>query len=48
LKLQIVNVGASCASAAGAAVYLWHCDGDGNHPMYASGPTGENYLRGVR
>jgi len=48
LKLQIVNVGASCASAAGAAVYLWHCDRDGNYSMYASGLTQENYLRGVQ
>ena len=48
LKLQIVNVGASCASAASAAVYLWHCDRDGNYSMYASGLTSENYLRGVQ
>jgi protocatechuate 3,4-dioxygenase beta subunit len=48
LKLQIVNVGASCASVAGAAVYLWHCDRDGNYSMYASGLTNENYLRGVQ
>jgi protocatechuate 3,4-dioxygenase beta subunit len=48
LKLQIVNVGASCASVPGAAVYLWHCDRDGNYSMYASGLTNENYLRGVQ
>ena len=48
LKLQIVNVGASCASVAGAAVYLWHCDRDGNYSMYATGLTKENYLRGVQ
>jgi protocatechuate 3,4-dioxygenase beta subunit len=48
LKLQIVNVGNSCASAAGAAVYLWHCDRDGNYSMYATGLTRENYLRGVQ
>jgi len=48
LKLQVVNVGASCADAAGAAVYLWHCDRDGNYSMYANGLTKENYLRGVQ
>jgi protocatechuate 3,4-dioxygenase beta subunit len=48
IKLQLVNVGASCASIAGAAVYLWHCDRDGNYSMYASGLTKENYLRGVQ
>jgi len=48
IKLQLVNVSASCASVAGAAVYLWHCDRDGNYSMYASGLTKENYLRGVQ
>lgn len=48
IRLQLVNVAASCASIAGAAVYLWHCDRDGNYSMYASGLTKENYLRGVQ
>jgi protocatechuate 3,4-dioxygenase beta subunit len=48
IKLQLVNVGASCAPIAGAAVYLWHCDRDGNYSMYASGLIKENYLRGVQ
>jgi protocatechuate 3,4-dioxygenase beta subunit len=48
IRLQLVNVGAGCASIAGAAVYLWHCDRDGNYSMYASGLTKENYLRGVQ
>jgi protocatechuate 3,4-dioxygenase beta subunit len=48
IRLKIVNAGASCASVAGATVYLWHCDRDGNYSMYASGITGENYLRGVQ
>ena len=48
IKLQLVNVNASCASLAGATVYLWHCDRDGNYSMYSSGVTTENYLRGVQ
>jgi protocatechuate 3,4-dioxygenase beta subunit len=48
IRLQMVNVSASCASIAGAAVYLWHCDRDGNYSMYSSGVTSENYLRGVQ
>ncbi|TFW22245.1 intradiol ring-cleavage dioxygenase [Massilia arenosa] len=48
IKLHLVNVGASCADLAGAAVYLWHCDRDGNYSMYSAGVTGENYLRGVQ
>ncbi len=48
IKLQLVNVNASCASLAGATVYLWHCDRDGNYSMYSSSITSENYLRGVQ
>lgn len=48
IKLKIVNVGASCASVAGATVYLWHCDRDGNYSMYSSAISAENYLRGVQ
>ena len=48
IKLRIVNVADSCAGAAGATVYLWHCDRDGNYSMYSSAISGENYLRGVQ
>lgn len=48
IKLQLVDVGAGCANLAGAAVYLWHCDRDGQYSMYSNGITGENYLRGVQ
>jgi protocatechuate 3,4-dioxygenase beta subunit len=36
------------APLAGAAVYLWLCDRDGNYSLYSRGVTGENYLRGVQ
>jgi protocatechuate 3,4-dioxygenase beta subunit len=48
VTLKLVNVGASCASLAGYAIYLWHCDRGGNYSMYSSGITNENYLRGVQ
>lgn len=48
IKLKLVNVNAGCASLEGAAVYLWHCDRDGQYSMYASALLGENYLRGVQ
>jgi len=48
IKLTLVNVAAGCASAAGATVYLWHCDRDGNYSMYSSAIGAENYLRGVQ
>ena len=47
LTLTVVNVNASCAPLAGYAVYLWHCDRNGNYSLY-SGATGESYLRGVQ
>jgi len=48
IKLQIVNVNSNCAPLPGYALYLWHCDRDGNYSLYSSGVTGENYLRGVQ
>jgi protocatechuate 3,4-dioxygenase beta subunit len=47
LTLTVVNVNASCAPLAGYAVYLWHCDRNGNYSLY-SGAAGESYLRGVQ
>ncbi len=48
VTLTLVNTNASCASLAGCAIYLWHCDRDGNYSMYSSGVTDQNYLRGVQ
>ena len=48
IKLQVVNVNGSCASLEGYAIYLWHCDRDGNYSLYSSGVTTQNYLRGVQ
>ena len=38
----------SGAPLAGAAVYVWHCDQNGDYSLYSQGVTGENYLRGVQ
>jgi len=48
IKLQVVNVNGSCAALDGYAIYLWHCDRDGNYSLYSSGVTTQNYLRGVQ
>jgi len=48
IKLQIVNGNGSCAALSGYAVYLWHCDRDGNYSLYSNGVTDQNYLRGVQ
>ena len=48
IELTILDVSAGGTPLEGAAVYLWHCDRDGNYSLYSSGVTGENYLRGVQ
>ena len=48
LAIQLTVQDAECAPLAGAAVYLWHCDRDGNYSMYSEAAAGENYLRGVQ
>jgi protocatechuate 3,4-dioxygenase beta subunit len=40
--------GTDCAPLAGAAVYVWHCDRDGNYSLYSQAAANENYLRGVQ
>jgi len=46
VKLTLVNTNASCASVAGYAIYIWHCDRSGEYSIY--GVTDQNYLRGVQ
>lgn len=48
ITLKLVNSAANCASLAGHAVYVWHCDALGRYSMYSPGAVGENYLRGVQ
>ena len=47
IKLS-VSKSKSGAAPVGYAVYIWHCDIDGNYSMYSAGVTNENYLRGVQ
>ncbi len=48
INLTIQDSGAGCKPLAGAAVYLWHCDRDGNYSLYSAAAANENYLRGVQ
>lgn len=48
IDLTIFDASAGCAALPGAAVYLWHCDRDGNYSMYSDSIASENYLRGVQ
>ena len=47
IQFTVVNVDNGCKPLTGAAVYVWHCDQDGNYSMYGSA-TEANYLRGVQ
>ena len=46
LELTLVNVNASCADLSGYAIYVWHCDRDGEYSLYTR--ADQNYLRGVQ
>ncbi len=46
LTLKLVNTASVCTTLNGYAVYLWHCDRDGNYSMYNL--PAQNYLRGVQ
>jgi protocatechuate 3,4-dioxygenase beta subunit len=48
VDLTVVDSGSGCDALAGGAVYLWHCDREGNYSMYSRGVTEENYLRGLQ
>ncbi|GAA0552015.1 hypothetical protein GCM10010172_38010 [Paractinoplanes ferrugineus] len=45
LRLTSANSGRPLT---GYAVYVWHCDRDGNYSLYGDGLERENYLRGVQ
>ncbi|HEY8307149.1 MAG TPA: intradiol ring-cleavage dioxygenase [Lapillicoccus sp.] len=47
IKLTVRDTSTGAAKT-GAAVYLWHCDRDGQYSLYSSAITSENYLRGVQ
>ncbi len=49
LRLRVLDLsGDDLSPMAGAAVYAWHCDRDGNYSMYDGPAQSENYLRGVQ
>ncbi|MES2069174.1 MAG: cadherin-like beta sandwich domain-containing protein [Pseudomonadota bacterium] len=52
LNLTLTNVNNLCAPITNAAVYIWHCDKDGEYSGYSSTQNGnhqgETYLRGIQ
>src|SRR3954470_17487005 len=47
MQFTVVNVDDGCKPLTGAAVYVWHCDREGNYSMYENA-SDQNYLRGVQ
>jgi protocatechuate 3,4-dioxygenase beta subunit len=49
IKLKVYDLnGEDATPLTGAALYLWHCDRDGNYSMYSEAAADQNYLRGVQ
>lgn len=48
INLALVDSASGCGALPGAAVYLWHCNREGQYSMYSAGVEDENYLRGVQ
>ncbi|TPG19916.1 intradiol ring-cleavage dioxygenase [Pedococcus bigeumensis] len=48
INLTVTDAGNGYSAMQGAAVYLWHCNRDGQYSLYSQGVSEENYLRGVQ
>lgn len=48
LTMNIVDMVNGNGPLTGAAVYVWHCDAQGNYSMYSEGLEDATYLRGVQ
>ena len=48
LTMNIVDMVNNNGPLTGAAVYVWHCDAQGNYSMYSEGLEDVTYLRGVQ
>jgi protocatechuate 3,4-dioxygenase beta subunit len=48
VELTLLDVGAGGTPLAGAAVYLWHCNREGQYSMYDEAIADQNHLRGVQ
>jgi protocatechuate 3,4-dioxygenase beta subunit len=48
IALTILDVSAGGTPLKGAAVYVWHCNREGEYSLYSSAIASENYLRGVQ
>ena len=47
MQFTVVDIDNGCKPLTGAAIYVWHCDREGNYSMYQDAADA-NYLRGVQ
>jgi protocatechuate 3,4-dioxygenase beta subunit len=48
IRLTILDIANGGSAFAGAAVYVWHCNREGEYSMYSTAIEDQNYLRGVQ
>jgi protocatechuate 3,4-dioxygenase beta subunit len=48
ITLALQDLTKDCNPGEGMAVYIWHCDRDGEYSLYGSKVADQNYLRGVQ
>ena len=48
INLTLKDLTKDCAAGTGMAVYIWHCDRDGDYSLYSQDAIEQNYLRGVQ
>lgn len=48
IQLTVLDLANGGAAFAGVAVYVWHCNREGEYSMYSSAVADQNYLRGVQ
>nr|WP_280399083.1 dioxygenase [Nocardia carnea] len=48
IRLTVQDLAKDGAAGTGMAIYLWHCDRDGEYSLYGKEITEQNYLRGVQ
>jgi protocatechuate 3,4-dioxygenase beta subunit len=48
ITMTVVDASNGCAAMEGSAVYVWHCNRDGEYSLYGQAVQDQNYLRGVQ
>jgi protocatechuate 3,4-dioxygenase beta subunit len=48
ITITLEDTATACELLSGYAIYIWHCNRDGEYSLYGTGIQNENYLRGVQ